>query len=139
MDVAAKYQVPVRYIPRRIYNDREAFSDDILKVLKRFEIDVVCTTFDSLIGGKLLEVYQDHIINLHPSLLPAFPGTDAIQRTLKSGIEVGGVTIHLIDESIDGGRILAQAKIPTGLGQFGYGMEIYVEGTRLLLETLRNF
>jgi phosphoribosylglycinamide formyltransferase-1 len=65
-----------------------------------------------LIGPTLLEPYRDHILNVHPSLLPEFPGKDAIGQALRAGARVTGVTVHLVDEGIDTGPALAQAEVP---------------------------
>jgi phosphoribosylglycinamide formyltransferase-1 len=59
----------------------------------------------------LLEAYADRILNIHPSLLPAFPGLDAIRRALEHGVKVTGCTVHLVDGTLDGGPILAQAAV----------------------------
>jgi phosphoribosylglycinamide formyltransferase-1 len=73
---------------------------------------IVLAGYMRLIGPTLLEPYRDHILNVHPSLLPAFPGKDAIGQALRAGARVTGVTVHLVDEGIDTGPALAQAEVP---------------------------
>jgi phosphoribosylglycinamide formyltransferase-1 len=65
-----------------------------------------------LIGPTLLEPYRGRIVNIHPALLPAFPGKDAIGQALCAGVRVTGVTVHLVDEGIDTGPPIAQARVP---------------------------
>jgi phosphoribosylglycinamide formyltransferase-1 len=73
---------------------------------------IVLAGYMRLIGPTLLEPYRDHILNVHPSLLPEFPGRDAIGQALRAGARVTGVTVHLVDEGIDTGPALAQAEVP---------------------------
>jgi phosphoribosylglycinamide formyltransferase-1 len=73
---------------------------------------IVLAGYMRLIGPTLLEPYRDRIVNVHPSLLPAFPGKDAIGQALGAGARVTGVTVHLVDEGIDTGPALAQEPVP---------------------------
>ena len=65
-----------------------------------------------IVGPTLLEAYRGRIINLHPSLLPSFKGAHAIEQALEFGVKVFGATIHYVDETLDGGRIIAQRAVP---------------------------
>ena len=65
-----------------------------------------------IIGPTLLEAYGGRIINIHPALLPAFPGAHAIRDAFDYGVKVYGVTIHYVNDTVDGGRIIAQAPVP---------------------------
>ena len=65
-----------------------------------------------IIGDVLLEEFGGRIVNIHPSLLPAFRGVDAISRAMDYGVKIYGVTIHYVDATLDGGRIIAQAAVP---------------------------
>ncbi|HEV2238705.1 MAG TPA: phosphoribosylglycinamide formyltransferase [Ktedonobacterales bacterium] len=73
---------------------------------------IVLAGYMRLIGPTLLEPYRDGIVNVHPSLLPAFPGRDAIGQALRAGVPETGVTVHLVDEGIDTGPVLAQEAVP---------------------------
>jgi phosphoribosylglycinamide formyltransferase-1 len=73
---------------------------------------IVLAGYMRLIGPTLLVPYRDRILNVHPSLLPEFPGKDAIGQALRAGARVTGVTVHLVDEGIDTGPALAQAQVP---------------------------
>jgi phosphoribosylglycinamide formyltransferase-1 len=73
---------------------------------------IVLAGYMRLIGPTLLAPYRDRIVNVHPSLLPAFPGKDAIGQALRAGARVTGVTVHLVDAGIDTGPVLAQEPVP---------------------------
>src|SRR5690625_172783 len=64
-----------------------------------------------IVGAKLLEEFEGKIVNVHPSLLPSFPGKDAVGQALKAGVKVSGVTIHYVDEGVDTGPIIAQEPV----------------------------
>jgi phosphoribosylglycinamide formyltransferase-1 len=87
-------------------------SDEILKILKRRNIDYVYLFFTRIIKGSILEDYAEKIINFHPSILPACPGLHGFEDTLKSGAMLAGSTAHYIDEGMDTGSIIYQSYVP---------------------------
>ncbi|NGP46074.1 phosphoribosylglycinamide formyltransferase [Bacillaceae bacterium SIJ1] len=94
------------------YPDKQAFEKDIVQQLEQRHVDlVVLAGYMRLIGSTLLESYEGKIINIHPSLLPAFPGKDAIGQAIDAGVKVSGVTVHYVDEGMDTGPIIAQEAI----------------------------
>lgn len=101
------------------YNgDKEAYERDILRVLQEQQVDlIVLAGYMRLVGKVLLENFKGRIINLHPSLLPAFPGKDAIGQAMDYGVKVTGVTVHFVDEGLDTGPIIAQRAIPVEEGE----------------------
>ncbi|AMA74225.1 phosphoribosylglycinamide formyltransferase [Aneurinibacillus sp. XH2] len=110
---ADSYQVPTFVFSARDYPDKPSFEREILKQLEEFGIElIVLAGYMRLIGDTLLKVYGGHIINLHPSLLPSFPGKDAIGQALRYGVKVTGITVHFVDEGMDTGPIIAQRSIP---------------------------
>ena len=116
-EIAESSGIMTQLVERKAYDSRETFSNDILKVLERQRIDLAILTFDSLLSGPILEKYWGRMVNVHLSLLPAFPGFKAVKKTIRSGVRFGGSTLHLIDESIDGGPILMQGIIPLSAHQ----------------------
>jgi phosphoribosylglycinamide formyltransferase-1 len=91
------------------YQDKQAFEKQILAVLLEHNIHfIVLAGYMRLIGPTLLQAYPKKIVNIHPSLLPSFPGLDAVGQAMKAGVKVTGVTIHYVDEGMDTGTILAQ-------------------------------
>lgn len=94
------------------YANKAAFEQEIVSRLTQLNIDhIVLAGYMRLIGETLLSAYQKRIINIHPSLLPSFPGKDAIGQAFRAGVKVTGVTIHYVDEGMDTGPIIAQKAI----------------------------
>jgi phosphoribosylglycinamide formyltransferase 1 len=94
------------------YTNKDEFESDIVAELQSRQIDlVVLAGYMRLIGPTLLSAYEGKIINIHPSLLPEFPGLDAIGQALRAGVSETGVTIHEVDAGMDTGPIIAQEAI----------------------------
>jgi phosphoribosylglycinamide formyltransferase-1 len=97
----------------RDYPDRTAYDRAIVDVLKARNVGLVCLAgFMRLVRVPLLEAFPNAILNIHPSLLPAFPGVDAQQQALTHGIKVSGATVHLVTGELDNGPIVAQSSVP---------------------------
>ena len=114
---AEKAGIPGCVISRKEYADTAAFNDAILNRLQQAEIDlVVLAGFMSILSGRLLQVYRNRIINVHPSLIPAFCGDGYYglrvhQAALDYGVKVTGATVHFVNEITDGGRIILQKAV----------------------------
>lgn len=108
--------LPIAVLLERDYGSR-ALWDTVLAeaVVRAAPHLVVLAGFDRLVGPPLLEAFPDAVLNLHPSLLPAFPGRHAIRDTLAYGVTRSGVTLHLVDGGMDTGPIVAQASVPVFL------------------------
>ena len=106
--IAESFGIPIVRVHRDRFRDRLAFSNEILEHLQHYEVDVVGLTFDSLLAGPILERYRWRMINVHPGLLPAFPGLSAVRKTREAGVLYGGGTIHFLDEKMDRGPIISQ-------------------------------
>jgi len=92
---------------------REEHEAEILHELDRYEIDLICLAgFMRLLSPGFVARYRGRILNIHPSLLPAFPGLDAQKQALEHGVKWTGCTVHLVDDTLDGGPIIAQRVIP---------------------------
>lgn len=90
----------------RAEHDRE-----IVAALRSRNVDLVCLAgYMRVLSREFIEAYPDRILNIHPSLLPAFPGLDAQRQALESGAKFTGCTVHFVDETLDGGRILRQSE-----------------------------
>lgn len=110
---ALRWRTPVFVVERRRFATKEAFEQQILARLRKDRIDFVALAgYMRLIGPTLLQEYYGRMINLHPSLLPAFPGLDAVGQALKAGARVTGVTVHYVDAGMDTGPIIAQQAVP---------------------------
>ncbi len=109
---AERLNVPFLCQSPKQFPDKKAYEMWILEHLKAYRIKkIVLAGYMRLIGTTLLEAYSDQIINIHPSLLPAFPGKNAIEKAFMHPVCVSGVTVHLVDEGMDTGPILAQVPV----------------------------
>jgi len=96
----------------RDYPDRDAYDRAIVEHLKARDVGLVCLAgFMRLVGSPLLEAFQDRVLNIHPSLLPAFRGLDAQRQALEHGVQVSGATVHLVTADLDGGPIVLQSAV----------------------------
>lgn len=97
----------------REYPDREAYDRAIVGALEARGVDLVCLAgFMRLVGPALLTAFANRVLNIHPSLLPAFPGLNAQRQALEFGVHVTGATVHLVTSELDGGPIVMQAAVP---------------------------
>jgi phosphoribosylglycinamide formyltransferase 1 len=97
----------------RGYADRDAYDRAIVTLLRSHAIDLVCLAgFMRLVGPSLLDAFPNRILNVHPSLLPSFPGLDAQRQALSHGVRITGATVHLVTGELDGGPIVCQAAVP---------------------------
>ncbi|MFD1708229.1 phosphoribosylglycinamide formyltransferase [Siminovitchia sediminis] len=109
---AKKAGVPVLEFSPKLYTSKAEFETMIHEELQKKDVDyIVLAGYMRLIGSVLLDYYPERIINIHPSLLPAFPGMDAIGQAVDAGVKVTGVTIHFVNEGMDTGPIIAQKAI----------------------------
>jgi phosphoribosylglycinamide formyltransferase-1 len=100
-------------LDHRGFPSRDAFDRALARELTARGVSLVCLAgFMRLIGGPLLEAFPNAILNIHPSLLPAFPGVDAQRQALEHGAKVTGATVHLLTSELDGGPIVLQAPVP---------------------------
>ena len=92
---------------------REEHDRAIVTALREHEVDLVCLAgYMRLLSPYLLSAYHNRILNIHPSLLPAFPGLDAQRQALEHGAKFSGCTVHFVDQTLDGGPIIAQRIVP---------------------------
>ena len=95
------------------YASKAGFESEIVARCRVAGVELICLAgYMRIVGPTLLEAYRGRIINLHPSLLPSFKGAHAIEQALEFGVKVFGATIHYVDETLDGGRIIAQRTVP---------------------------
>ncbi len=113
LDRARAAGIEALTISHRDFHDRDAFDHALAKALKDRGVTLVCLAgFMRLIGRPLLDAFPDAILNIHPSLLPSFPGVDAQAQALAHGVKVSGATVHLVNGDLDAGPIIAQATVP---------------------------
>ena len=110
---AARHGVKTLAFVPKSFPSKADMETAIADFLDENEVDLVCLAgYMRILSSTLLSRYGGRIINIHPSLLPAFQGARAVERAMEYGVKVFGVTIHYVDETVDGGRIIAQRAIP---------------------------
>ena len=109
---AKKYNILTCVFSLKKYESKEKYEEAIVKVLKELNVDLICLAgYMKICGETLLNNYKNKIINIHPALLPAFKGAHAIIDAYNYGVKVYGVTIHYVNQEIDGGKIISQGVI----------------------------
>jgi phosphoribosylglycinamide formyltransferase-1 len=111
--IARENSISVELIERKSFKSREDLDNGIKELLDKYEVDIAVLAGYMLIlkGKSILEAYRNRILNIHPSILPAFPGVDAPKQAFDHGCKVSGFTIHFVDESLDGGPIIYQEAV----------------------------
>ena len=93
--------------------DREAYDRRLIDELRESRVDLVCLAgYMRILSGHFIREYHQRILNIHPSLLPAFPGLDAQHQALEHGVKFSGCTVHFVEEGLDSGPIISQAVVP---------------------------
>ena len=112
LDRARSRSVEAVYVDPAAFGDRAAFDHALVEMLRDRAIDlVVLAGYMRIVGPELVGAFPDRILNVHPALLPAFPGTSAVADALAWGVKVTGVTVHLVDEEVDHGPVVLQEAI----------------------------
>lgn len=138
---AEEAQVPTRVISHRDFATRQAFDQALVEALQAAGAHwVVLAGFMRVLTPVLLRAFSGRVLNLHPALLPAFPGTHAQRQALDYGVKVAGCTVHLVDEGVDSGPIIAQRVVPVldDDDEDRLGARILTEEHGLLVEVLRD-
>ncbi|MFQ5919135.1 MAG: phosphoribosylglycinamide formyltransferase [Thermoplasmata archaeon] len=113
---AERHGIPWVFVDHR-GRSREAFEREVVQELRRRDVElVVFAGFMRLVTPYFIDQFPDRVINIHPSLLPAFPGTHAQRDAVEWGVQVSGCTVHLVDASLDGGPIVYQQTVPVRPG-----------------------
>lgn len=112
---AAALDVPATLVDHRTFGARAAFEAAVVSALRAHRVELVCLAgFMRLVGSTLLEAFPGRVLNVHPALLPSFPGLHAVRQALDAGVRITGCTVHLVDGGVDTGPIVAQAAVPVG-------------------------
>jgi phosphoribosylglycinamide formyltransferase-1 len=117
LEKARSLRLPTVCLPHALEPSREAHEAKVLKVLEHAGTEWVCLAgYMRLLSESFVDCYQQRILNIHPSLLPAFPGLDAQSQAIEHGVKVAGCTVHLVDEHLDHGPIVLQRSVPVKEG-----------------------
>ena len=113
LERSKKHGIPTVVIRHDDFRDREDFDRRVIEVLKDYAVElVVLAGFMRVITPAFLGVFPMKIMNIHPALLPAFPGVHAQQRAVEYGVKFSGCTVHFVDEDVDTGPIIIQSVVP---------------------------
>lgn len=110
---ARRAGIPVAVVEHRDHSDRESFDRAMVTALRESQVDlVVLAGFMRILTPVFLDAFPRRIMNIHPSLLPAFPGINAQRQALEYGVKIAGCTVHFVDRGVDTGPIVIQAAVP---------------------------
>jgi len=124
--------------------EREAFDRQVVAVLNEHKVDLICLAgYMRLLSPYFVAAFPNRILNIHPSLLPSFPGLESQRQALEYGVKFAGCTVHFVDENLDAGPIVLQAVVPVQDGDtdgtlseriLGEERRIYTEAVKIVLE-----
>ncbi len=113
LEYAAEAGIKTIVIPSKNRSDRIEYDREIINALAEYNIDLICLAgYMRIITEELVEAYKNRIINIHPALLPAFPGLHAQKQALDYGVKVTGCTVHFVDSGMDTGPVILQKTVP---------------------------
>lgn len=113
LERARKHGAKALFINPRDFSDRESFDRGVAAVLAEHKVELVCLAgFMRILTSAFLAAFHDRVMNIHPALLPSFPGLHAQRRALEHGVKVSGATVHFVDEGVDSGPIILQVAVP---------------------------
>ena len=105
--------IPTLVMPHKAYPDRATYDRALAAALKARGVELVCLAgFMRLLGPAFIDEFPNAVLNIHPSLLPAFPGMDAQQQAFDHGVKIAGATVHIVTAELDAGPIVCQAAVP---------------------------
>jgi phosphoribosylglycinamide formyltransferase-1 len=136
---AENFGVPVFVVSPESFDTREAWAEVLLANVNHFKPDlVVLAGFMKILPPNFVDALSPNLINTHPSLLPAFPGAHAVRDALAAGVTETGVTIHIVDNGVDTGEQIAQARVPVEKDDNEYDLHerIKLVERKLLVETI---
>ena len=135
--------IPSRMIPSKGLQ-REAYDRQVVAVLQEYKVDLICLAgYMRLLSSYFVAAFPQKILNIHPSLLPSFPGLESQKQALEHGVKFAGCTVHFVDENLDAGPIIQQAVVPVLDGDDEHTLSerilreehrIYSEAAKLILE-----
>jgi phosphoribosylglycinamide formyltransferase-1 len=112
LEIARNRNLPAICLPSKGL-DREIYDRQLVEELRKHDVELVCLAgFMRLLSAHFVRAFPNRILNIHPSLLPAFQGLDAQYQALEYGVKIAGCTVHFVDENLDAGPIVVQAAVP---------------------------
>lgn len=142
LERARKAGIPALHLDHRAYSGREGYDEALVATLREFEVELVAMAgFMRIITPVLLEAFPNAVMNIHPALLPAFPGLHAQRQALEHGVKIAGCTVHFVDPGTDTGPIIIQAAVPVLEGDTEQSLSARVqkEEHRIYPEAIQMF
>ncbi len=113
LKVAERFNIPSFVINPKSFESREDFDSAVVGILKEHDVDLVCLAgFMRIVTKVLIEPFRNRIMNIHPSLLPAFKGINAPKKAAYYGVKIAGATVHFVEEDVDSGAVIIQGALP---------------------------
>ncbi|MDO8885615.1 phosphoribosylglycinamide formyltransferase [Candidatus Oleimmundimicrobium sp.] len=113
LERARKHNIKTVFIDKKNFKSRQDYDKELVFILKENQVDlVVLAGYMLLVGPEFVRAFRGRIMNIHPALLPSFPGTHSVKDALDYGVKVSGVTVHFVDEGLDTGPIILQEAVP---------------------------
>ncbi len=113
LETARRFGIPTEVLSHRKFRRRTTYDGKVLEILRRHRVDLICLAgFMRVLSPVIVRAFRHRIVNVHPSLLPAFRGLDVHRKAIEYGVRWHGATVHLVDEGLDTGPILLQATVP---------------------------
>ena len=110
---AKKHGIKTIFIDPTAYLNSKEYDKVLIEKLKEFSIDLICLAgYMRILGEEVIQTFKEKIINIHPSLLPAFPGLNAQKQAIVHGVKFSGCTVHFVDSGVDSGPIILQTAVP---------------------------
>lgn len=142
LERARRAGVPAVHLDHRRFSSREEYDGELVRILREHGVELVALAgFMRIVTPVLLDAFPHRVMNIHPALLPAFPGLDAQKQALDHGVRVSGCTVHFVDEGCDTGPIILQSVVPVLPGDTveTLSARIHVQEHRTYPEAIRLF
>ena len=142
LERAERLGIPTVALCHKTVRPRQAHEQQLIQALQHHQVDLVCLAgYMRLLTPTMVEAFRNRIFNIHPSLLPAFPGLHAQRQALERGVKLAGCTVHVVDEGTDEGPIVLQAAVPVldGDTEETLGARILEQEHRIYPEAVRLF
>lgn len=140
LERAKKHGIRTELADHRDYPGREEYEKRVLELLEPYEVDLIALAgFMRILSPRFVRAYKNRIVNIHPALLPSFPGMHAARQAIESGVKFSGCTVHFVDEGVDTGPIIFQAVVPVRDGDDEESLleRIHQEEYRIYPEALK--
>jgi phosphoribosylglycinamide formyltransferase-1 len=110
---AGKHGIQCEVLDHKKYGGREEYDGEVLKIIEPYGVQLIALAgFMRILSPMFVKAYKNRIVNIHPALLPSFPGINAARQALEGGVKYTGVTVHFVDEGVDTGPIIMQSVVP---------------------------